>query len=172
MMTINYCYIDELELFSNSASSYRLLRGHMTSNNKNVSSQRIRKHCEIYDGLLPANVDRGPSLQRGLLNVQLQNFQQYDKSFNDWSLGKQLFCFLESQVLMTIGAAPGTFPWWDKTRRVAGVLEGVFGLKMKFPSLLQKRHLVQRKLIGPTNTKTMKLECTLTQSVVWQSGRN
>ena len=38
---------------------------------------------------------------------------------------------LESQVLMTIGAAPGTFPWWDKTRRVAGVLEGVFVLKMK-----------------------------------------
>ena len=34
-----------------------------------------------------------------------------------------------NQVLMTIGAAPGTFPWWDKTRRVAG--EGVFVLKMK-----------------------------------------
>ena len=32
---------------------------------------------------------------------------------------------------MTIGAAPGTFPWWYKTRRVAGVLEGVFVLKMK-----------------------------------------
>ena len=103
----------------------------MTSNNKNVFSQRIKKHCKIYDGLLPGNVDRGPSLQRGLMNAQLQNFQQYDKSFNDWSLGKQLFCFLESQVLMTIGAAPGTSPWWDKTRPLAGVLEEVFVLKMK-----------------------------------------
>ena len=103
----------------------------MTSNNKNVSSQRIKKHCKIYDGLLPANVDRGPSLQQGLMNAQLQNFQQYDKSFNHWSLGRQLFCFLESQVLMTIEAAPRTFPWWDKTRRVAGGLIGVFVLKMK-----------------------------------------
>ena len=55
------------------------------------------------------------------MNAQLQNFQRHNKSFNDWSV--------ESQVLMTIGAAPGTFPWWDKTRRVAG--EGVFVLKMK-----------------------------------------
>ena len=28
-------------------------------------------------------------LQRGLMNFQLQNFQLYNKSLKDWSLGKQ-----------------------------------------------------------------------------------
>ena len=33
-------------------------------------------------------------------------------------------------------------------------------------SLLQKRHLVTRKLIGPTYTETMKLMCTQTEYVL------
>ena len=40
--------------------------------------------------LLPANVDRRPPLQRGLMNFQLYNL----KSLEDWSLGKQLILFL------------------------------------------------------------------------------
>ena len=39
--------------------------------------------------LLPANVDRRPPLQWGLMNFQLQNFQLYNKSLKDCSLGKQ-----------------------------------------------------------------------------------
>ena len=35
--------------------------------------------------LLPANVDWRLPLQRGLMNFQLQNFQLYNKSLNDWS---------------------------------------------------------------------------------------
>ena len=35
--------------------------------------------------LLPANVDRGPPLLRGLMNFQL-----YNNTLNDWSRGKQL----------------------------------------------------------------------------------
>ena len=40
--------------------------------------------------LLPANVDRrAPSVQRGLMNFQLQNFQLYNRSSEDWgSRGK------------------------------------------------------------------------------------
>ena len=39
------------------------------------------------------NVDRRPPLQRGLMNFQLPNFQLYNKSLKDWSLGKQLIVF-------------------------------------------------------------------------------
>ena len=39
--------------------------------------------------LLPANVDRRVPLQRGLMNFQLQNFQLYNRSSEDWgSRGK------------------------------------------------------------------------------------
>ena len=38
--------------------------------------------------LLAANVVRQPLLQRGLMN-----FQPYNKSLKDWSLGKQLILF-------------------------------------------------------------------------------
>ena len=34
--------------------------------------------------LLPANVDRRPPLQQGLMNFQLQNFQLCNKSLKDW----------------------------------------------------------------------------------------
>ena len=43
--------------------------------------------------LLPANVDRRPPLQRGLMNFQLQKFQLYNKLLKDCSLGKQLILF-------------------------------------------------------------------------------
>ena len=43
--------------------------------------------------LLPADVDRPPPLQRGLMNFQLQNFQLYYTSLKDWSLWKQLILF-------------------------------------------------------------------------------
>ena len=43
--------------------------------------------------LLPADVDRPPPLQRGLMNFQLQNFQLYYISLKDWSLWKQLILF-------------------------------------------------------------------------------
>ena len=37
--------------------------------------------------LLPANVDRQPPLQRGLIiNFQLQNLQLHNKSLKDWSI--------------------------------------------------------------------------------------
>ena len=39
------------------------------------------------------NVDRRPLLQLGLMNFKLQNFQLYNKSLKDWSLGKQLILF-------------------------------------------------------------------------------
>ena len=43
--------------------------------------------------LLPANVDRRPPLQQGLMNFQLQNFQLFNKSHKDWSLWKQSILF-------------------------------------------------------------------------------
>ena len=43
--------------------------------------------------MLPANVDQRPSLQRGLMNFQLQNFQRYNKLLKDWFRGKQLILF-------------------------------------------------------------------------------
>ena len=46
--------------------------------------------------LLPANADRRPPLQQGLMNFQL-----YEKSLKDWLLGKQLIFFsLESQYFL------------------------------------------------------------------------
>ena len=46
--------------------------------------------------LLPANVDRRPTLEQSLTNSQLQNFQLYNKS--DWSLGETVNSIsLESQ---------------------------------------------------------------------------
>ena len=98
---------------------------------KNVSGQRTKKHCKIYDGLLPANVHREPSLQRGLMNAQLQNFQHYNKSFNNWSLETQLFCFPRISGLNDHRGGAGNFSLVGQTRCVAGVLEGVFVLKMK-----------------------------------------
>ena len=48
--------------------------------------------------LLSANVDRRPTLERSLTNSQLQNFQLYNKSRKDWSLGETVnFISLESQ---------------------------------------------------------------------------
>ena len=53
--------------------------------------------------LLPANVDRRPTLGQSLTNSQLQNFQLYNKSRKDWSFGETVnFISLESQ----------SFPWF------------------------------------------------------------
>ena len=72
----------------------------MTSNNETVSRQNLwagniakSMTSESNATLLAANVDRQPPLQRGVMNFQLENFQLYDKSLKDWSLGKQLILF-------------------------------------------------------------------------------
>ena len=49
--------------------------------------------------LLPTNVDWRPPLQQGLMNFQL-----YNKSLKDWSLGKQLILFLKSLNVSQGGA--------------------------------------------------------------------
>ena len=51
--------------------------------------------------LLPANVDRRPPLQRGLMNFRLCN-----KSLEDWSLRKQLILFV-SNLNVFLGFAMG-----------------------------------------------------------------
>ena len=56
--------------------------------------------------LLPANVDRRPPLQLGLMNFQVQNFRLYNKSLKDWSLGKQLILF-PSNLNVFLGFASG-----------------------------------------------------------------
>ena len=40
--------------------------------------------------LLPANVDRRPTLERDFMNSQLQKFQLYNKSLKEWSLGESV----------------------------------------------------------------------------------
>ena len=59
----------------------------MTSHNETVSLQNLRAGSSVKSmtsqgnsAVLPANVDRRPSLQQGLMNFQFQNFQQYNKS--------------------------------------------------------------------------------------------
>ena len=54
---------------------------------------------EGHRALLPANVDRRPLLQRGLMNFRLQFFQLYNKSLKDWSVGKQLVLFPSGPVI-------------------------------------------------------------------------
>ena len=49
--------------------------------------------------LLPANVDRRPSIQWGLMNFQPQNFQLYNRSLKDWSFGKQSILFNSGPVI-------------------------------------------------------------------------
>ena len=54
-----------------------------------ISGQATLQKCMTSEGniaMLPANVDRWPPLQ-------LQNFQLYNKTLKDWSLGKQLILF-------------------------------------------------------------------------------
>ena len=70
--------------FPYSPRSHWLLRGHMTSNNETVFRQNLwagniakSMTSEGHSALLPANVDRWPLLQRGLMNFQLQFFQLY-----------------------------------------------------------------------------------------------
>ena len=67
----------------------------MTPNNETVSRQNFRvvniaksMTSEGNSALLPVNVDQRRPLQRGLTNFQL-----YNKSLKDWSLGKQLILF-------------------------------------------------------------------------------
>ena len=79
----------------NSACSHWFLRGHTTSNNETVSRQNlwagnIAKSVTLEGNnvLLPANVDRRPLQQRGLINFHL-----YNKSLKDWSLARQLILF-------------------------------------------------------------------------------
>ena len=54
---------------------------------------------EGHSALLPANVDRPPLLQQGLMSFQLQFFQLYNKSLKDWSFGKQLVLFPPGPVI-------------------------------------------------------------------------
>ena len=67
----------------------------MKSNNETVSCQNlgvgnIAKSMKSVGNstLLPANVDQRPLSQLGLVNFQL-----YNKSLKDWSLGQQLILF-------------------------------------------------------------------------------
>ena len=95
------CYLlYSWKFFPNSARSHWLLRGHMTadtiSNNETVSRQNIwagntakSMTPESKSAPLPANIDQRPPLQQGLMNIQPQNFQLYNKSLKDWSLRKQ-----------------------------------------------------------------------------------
>ena len=78
----------------------------MTSNNETVFSQNIwagniakSMTSGGNSALLPANVGGQPPLQRGLMNFQVQNFQLYNKSLKDWSLGKQLILFPSKPVI-------------------------------------------------------------------------
>ena len=80
-----------------SACYHWLLRGHMnfTSNNETVSCQNLgvgniakSMKSEGNSTLLPANVDQWLPSQLGLVNFQL-----YNKSLKDWSLGQQLILF-------------------------------------------------------------------------------
>ena len=57
----------------------------MTANNETVSCQNlwagnIAKSMTSEGNSAPANVDRQPTLTRGLMNFQLQIFQLYNKS--------------------------------------------------------------------------------------------
>ena len=81
----------------NSTRFHWLLWGHMTSNNETVSCQNLWAgnvaknlwhHRVTIQWLLPVSVDQWPLLRRGLMTFQLENFQQYEKSLKDWSLGK------------------------------------------------------------------------------------
>ena len=81
--------------FPNSARSHWLLWVHLTSSNETVSRQNLwagnvakSMSSEGNSALLPAIVNRRPPLQRGLINFQL-----YNKTLQDWSLGKQLILF-------------------------------------------------------------------------------
>ena len=75
----------------------------MTSNNETVPAEiSVQEILQtLLDSMtsagnsapLPANIDRRPPLQRGLMNFLLQNLQLYNKSFQDKSLGKQLALF-------------------------------------------------------------------------------
>ena len=77
-----------MEISSHSARSHWLLRGHMTSNNQTVSRQKALSARMLTD-------DRRYSLtlQLGLMNLHLQNFQLYNKSLKDWFLGRQIILF-------------------------------------------------------------------------------
>ena len=76
----------------------------MTSNSETVSRQNLQAGniaksitSEGNSALLPANVDRRPLSQRGVMNFRL-----YDKSLKDWSLGKQLILFPSSIMMPEI----------------------------------------------------------------------
>ena len=60
--------------------------------------------------LLPANVDRRPPLQRGLMNFQLSN-----KSLKDLSLGGQLILFLLN-LKVSLGSALGNIEIFLETK--------------------------------------------------------
>ena len=94
------------KFFPYTARTHRLLRGHMTSNDETVSRQNLwagniakSMTSEGHSALLPANVDRQPLLQQGLMSFQLQFFQLYNKTLKDWSFGKQLVLFLSGPVI-------------------------------------------------------------------------
>ena len=95
-----------------SAPIYWLVHGHMTSNNETVSRQKpCGQHCENYDfkretvHYYPRNVDRcctwtEHAVEGGLMfSQESQNLLLfcfvllYNKSINDWSLGKQWILF-------------------------------------------------------------------------------
>ena len=58
----------------------------MTSNNETVSRQNL------WTGNIAKSMT-SESNATMLMNFQLENFQLYDKSLKDWSLGKQLILF-------------------------------------------------------------------------------
>ena len=86
--------------------SHWLLQGHMTSYNETVSRQNpwvgnIAKFMmpEGNSALFPVDVDQRPSLQQGLMNFQLQNFQLHtcNKYAYDFLIHIN-FCFPSSNL--------------------------------------------------------------------------
>ena len=87
---VSHCY----EVYGCIAGIW-LLWVHLTSSNETVSSQNLwagnvakSMTSEGNSALLPAIVNRRPPSQWGLINFQL-----YNKTLQDWSLGKQLILF-------------------------------------------------------------------------------
>ena len=95
VIVMRYIWSYSWNFFPKSARSHWLLWVHLTSSNKTVSRQNLwagnvakSMTSEGNSALLPAIVNRRPPSQRGLINFQL-----YNKTLQDWSLGKQLILF-------------------------------------------------------------------------------
>ena len=103
--------------------------------------------------MLPAKVDRSPPLQRGLMNIHLQNFQlQSNKSLKDWSLGK--IVLLKSILKKKLHLEP---------RWVAGYSIRFYG-RRRLCSEVQPLTLFSTKFIQQFLTERYPFLCLLVKS--------